>query len=412
MAVEQNGIRCVPKLNGASNYRAWSTVIRSVLRSYLLWSGVEVMLPGSNKAGDETSKISDKEKSGSSSTSSDTALSPGQSWLKRDAKASSFILCTIEFALLDDIDASSSSKQLWDYLQSQYREKGFTLRHNLFIHLMTTKLNEYLSVEEYHLNFKSTLQKLHENGAPLTKDLQLAAFLHGVEETYSQWAFAKRSTIRSKAKDEDLPTIDDLTAELLDESRITVAVEAKALAASRANNSRRNSNKVRTRCTFCEKEGHEEDNCWRKYFEKRPARFKNQDSTNQASINQDFSDDERIPKGKRKDGKFFGAVAFVRPLMSMASTTNTTKSRRYHNAWLLDSGASVHMCNSRATFTEYRALESPIDIQSMGGPVQAIGIGTACVSFILPDGTTTDASLQETFHVPDLFTNLIPSACS
>lgn len=67
MAVEQNGIRRVPKLNGASNYRAWST-IRSVLRSYLLWdlvSGVEVMPPGSDKASDETSKTSGKEKSGS-----------------------------------------------------------------------------------------------------------------------------------------------------------------------------------------------------------------------------------------------------------------------------------------------------------------------------------------------------------
>ena len=93
--------------------------------------------------------------------------------------------------------------------------------------------------------------------------------------------------------------------------------------------------------------------------------------------------------------------------MNMACTTNTTKFRRYHNAWLLDSGASVHMCNSRATFTEYRVLESPTDIQSMGGPVQAIGIGTAYVSFILAGGTTTDALLQETFHVPDLFTNLI-----
>ena len=178
------------------------------------------MPPGSDKTGDETSKASGKEKSGSSSTSTDTALSPGQSWLKRDAEASSFILCTIEFALLDDIDASSISKQLWDYLQSQYGEKGFTLRHNLFIHLMTTKLNGYPSFEEYQLNFKSTLRKLHESEAPpLPKDLQLAAFLHGVEETYGQWAFAKRSTIRSKAKEEDLPTVDDLTAELLDESR-------------------------------------------------------------------------------------------------------------------------------------------------------------------------------------------------
>lgn len=79
-------------------------------------SDMEVMPSGSNKAGNKTSKISGKKKSGSSKTSSDTALSQDQSWLKRHAKACSFILCIIEFAVFDNIDASSISKQLWDYL--------------------------------------------------------------------------------------------------------------------------------------------------------------------------------------------------------------------------------------------------------------------------------------------------------
>ena len=127
-------------------------------------------------------KPSGKEKS----DSTNMALSPDQSWLKRDSEAISFILCTIEFAILDDIDASSTSKQLWNYLQSQYGENDFNLRHNLSIHFMTTKPNKYPSVEEYQLNFKSKLQKLHESGAPLPKDLQLAAFLHGVEETVNR----------------------------------------------------------------------------------------------------------------------------------------------------------------------------------------------------------------------------------
>ena len=126
---------------------------------------------------------------------------------------------------------------------------------------MTTKLNKYPFVEKYQLNFQSTLRKLHKIGVPLPKDLQLAAFLYGVEETYSQWAFAKRFTIWSKAKDKDFPTVDNLTTKLLDKLRITVAVKAKALAASRANNGRRNSDRPRTRCIFCELEGHEKDNC-------------------------------------------------------------------------------------------------------------------------------------------------------
>lgn len=55
----------------------------------------------------------------------------------------------------------------------------------------------------------------------------------------------------------------------------------------------------------------------------------------------------------------------------------------------------------------YKVLESPTNIQSMDGPVQAIGIGTTYVSFILADGTMTDALLQEIFHVSELFTDLI-----
>ena len=43
----------------------------------------------------------------------------------------------------------------------------------------------------------------------------------------------------------------------------------------------------------------------------------------------------------------------------------------------------------------------------MDKPVQVIGIGTAFILFILLNRITTNALLQKTFYVPDLFTNLI-----
>ncbi len=146
MVVEHDGIRSLPQLNYGSNNRVWSTVIRSVLRSYLSWdivSSVEIIAPAYYKASDETSKISCKERFGSCNIIADTALSLSLFRLKRDAESCSFILYTIEFAPLDDIDASSTSKQLWDYQQSKYRERIITLRKNLFIHLVIIKLNEY-----------------------------------------------------------------------------------------------------------------------------------------------------------------------------------------------------------------------------------------------------------------------------
>ena len=85
-----------------------------------------------------------------------------------------------------------------------------------------------------------------------------------------------------------------------------VVVEAKALAVSKANNDRRNGD---IRCKFYEKKGHKKDNYQKKHLEKRPTRFKHQDFTDQAFIN--CTNDESIPKGKRKEGKYFGAVVFV-----------------------------------------------------------------------------------------------------
>ena len=281
----------MPKLKDVSNYREWSTVIQSILWSLLLWDigrSVEVMSLGFDKAGCKISKLCDKEKWDSSSTIEDTILNPDQSWLKREAEVSLFILCTIEFTLLDNINPSSTSKQLRDHLYSQDREKDFTLRPNSFMHLMTSKLNKYPSVKEYQLNFKSSSQKLYDCVAPLPKDLQLTAFFHGVEEGYTQWAFAKRSTIQNKAKHKDLLTIKDCTIDFLGQSRVKVTAEAQAQTASTVNNSCRNSG---TRCAFYKEKRYEKDNCWKNHPEKRSTRFKHQDSTNHPSINPNSTDD-------------------------------------------------------------------------------------------------------------------------
>lgn len=74
------------------------------------------MPPRFDKTYNKRSKIFVKKKSGSNSTNTDTAFNLGQFWLKKDVKTSLFILYRIEFAFLDNINANSIFKQLWDYL--------------------------------------------------------------------------------------------------------------------------------------------------------------------------------------------------------------------------------------------------------------------------------------------------------
>lgn len=75
-------------------------------------SDVEVMPLMSDKPGDKTSKTSGYQKPGFSTIIADITQSQGQSWLNGDAEATLFILYTVEFSLLDDIDANGTSKLL------------------------------------------------------------------------------------------------------------------------------------------------------------------------------------------------------------------------------------------------------------------------------------------------------------
>lgn len=74
------------------------------------------MPPRFDKTDNKRSKIFVKKKSGFNSINTDTALNLGQFWHKKDVKTSSFILYIIEFTFLDNIDANSIFKQLWNYL--------------------------------------------------------------------------------------------------------------------------------------------------------------------------------------------------------------------------------------------------------------------------------------------------------
>ena len=94
---------------------------------------------------------------------------------------------------------------------------------------MTFQLSNFNTLQDFQINFKSTLSKLHESGESLLKDLQIALFLDGFEETDSQWAFAKQSTIQGKKTDDLLPIIDNLTVKLIDKLRVNVWAEATAL---------------------------------------------------------------------------------------------------------------------------------------------------------------------------------------
>ena len=73
--------------------------------------------------------------------------------------------------------------------------------------------------------------------------------------------------------------------------------------------------------------------------------------------------------------------------------------------WILDSGATCHMCNQETLFSGYKALQNPLNVV-LGDDrnLQATGQGSVVLKMKLPNGKTKACTLQDVLLVPSLHT--------
>ena len=75
--------------------------------------------------------------------------------------------------------------------------------------------------------------------------------------------------------------------------------------------------------------------------------------------------------------------------------------------WIVDSGATCHMCNDRSMFVEYKSLDVPMKVKLGDGyEVDTIGRGVVVLSSILPSGRSKRCKLHSVLYVPRLSYNL------
>ena len=79
-----------------------------------------------------------------------------------------------------------------------------------------------------------------------------------------------------------------------------------------------------------------------------------------------------------------------------------------HDQWILDSGATYHICNTETMFNNFRALRNPVNITLGDGQnLQAVGRGNVTLTMNLPQGKVESCILHDVLLVPDLSYNLL-----
>ncbi len=91
------------------------------------------------------------------------------------------------------------------------------------------------------------------------------------------------------------------------------------------------------------------------------------------------------------------------------ANANTTAYSRYtSSSWLVDSGATTHMCNSKALFTDYQSLQPPEQVQGAFTDSNCLATGRGTVRLQMQNEAGSHVlELKRCLHIPDLTVNLI-----
>ena len=296
---------------------------------------------------------------------------------RRD-KALATLGLSVDPTLLYLLDGIDDPKEAWKKLNDQFCKKTWANKLELRKKLHTLRLKEGESVQEHIRQMTELFRGLAEMDSPLTEEDKVVYLLASLPESFSVLVTALEAS-------PEVPKMEVVTERLLHEERKLIsrtgAGEEKAMTAKDKRPRKKGP------CHHCGKLGHYKRDCW-KLAEKKVESQKEYNSgkhkTSKVTELADSSGDDE--------------VLVVGHALSVGAS----------GSWIVDSGATCHMCSTSESFAGYRRLLKPEKVTLGDGRVlEATGRGTVRLLMRLSGGKVKRCMLQDVLHVPDLSYNLV-----
>ena len=343
-----NHLHGVVRLKKTSNYKVWAIKSQMILIQEGLWKAIEPNNgePTSAKATTSTSKATDTQPIGS------RAIDKTLKW-----QAVVTIILSLDNSLINHAIGITSAKELWRILKDLFSLQGFTARYLLHKKLVTTTLANSKSVGDFVDSLKQCEQRLQKMGSPVPNWILLFTLLHNFGDSYKSFVSSTLQNICSTK-----PNLNHIISQLLDKERRQANFnKTTALLTKKGNQP----------CSHCSCTNHFIKNCWQLYPEKAPKdRNEKQcqkDKAKQANKKNKKSNQEKDRMEKKEDDK---KDKNDDVFMSASSAPST----RHADTWLIDLGATQHMCVNRASFTNYVHETSSIYLGD-STPIKVVGQG-------------------------------------
>ncbi|KAI7703162.1 hypothetical protein KC353_g14273 [Hortaea werneckii] len=334
------------KLDGATNYSAWATNAMYMLMNKDLWEVVD----GSEDCPSESSEY---DRGSAEQAEAEKGL---REWNRKNNRARAAIALSVNDGPKGYIEAESTAKGMWDKLRRLYEERGYNARFLALKSLISVRYEDTKSIEEYTEHIKQTTKKLANMGSRIDDWIVTSVLLANLGPTFETYVTTKRQAARTKD-----PELDEVIAELIDESRVHDDMDSTAMALRRP--SGKTKEPFKGKCYRCGKVGHMQRSC-------------------------------RADKPTDTE-----ANGHSRAFCTMAIGQGG------RDRWYIDTGCTDHICNSRQAFTAYESTRKRL--QTASGFVEAEGVGQVEIETLLPDGKRGTVFLKGVLHVPGMFANLI-----
>lgn len=248
------------------------------------------------------------------------------SWKENDNLALMYITQGLAKSQLSLVINCTTSKEMWDRLCTVHEQKNSTSIHMLQAKFFDYKMDPKEDITAHITKVESLAQQLADMGQPQTEQAIITKILCSLPPSYRGVISAWDSTVDAAR------TLSNLTARLIKEQEFERNMESlsirdsgnEAFAASSSTHRKKfskNGKKKRFagKCNHCDMVGHKEDACWDLHPELKP-------------------------KGKRQ---------FSKPAKNESSAMMAMAGEIEAGVWIVDSGATGHMCAERHLFSSF-----------------------------------------------------------
>ena len=362
---ESRSVTVVP-LRG-DNYPTWKIQSRMALMKEGLWRIV---------TGEETAPETEAERA---------------KFATRKDRALATIVLSVDPSLLYLVGDPEDPVVVWKKLGDQFQKRTWATRLDLRRKLHAARLRDGDSAQEHIKLMTEIFDTLTVAGETVSEEDRVVYLLASLPESYNVLVTALEAS-------ENVPKLEVVTERILHQERKfkdrSDATPENAMISRRAGTPRRKS----TKCHHCGKPGHFKKDCWilkaEKEGRKDPGAGKKTKSSEKATTMtvQEDSDSDSV-----------GLIAGHALSVSSSSETSST--------WIIDSGATCHMCLDSEIFTTLYQLEDPIDVVlGDGRTLVAVGRGKVVLDMVLPSGESKPCTLHNVLYVPSLSYNLLSVA--